>query len=73
MFSFYDPLRISLRFLRGTSFQSLGIRLFMSANFKGEEIYSGGIPVFFLVNRDKRALQKKLPHSYDEVMEVLNQ
>ena len=52
-------------------FQSLGIRQFMSANFKGEEIYTGGIPVFFLVNHDKRVLQKKLPHSYDEVIEVL--
>jgi len=53
------------------SFQSIGIRQFLSANFKGEKIYTGGIPVFFLVDRNKKVLEKKLPHSYDEVMQLL--
>lgn len=52
-------------------FQSIGIRNFLSSNFPNEKIYTGGIPVFFLVSRDKEVLIKKLPHSYDEVMEVL--
>lgn len=52
-------------------FQSIGIWQFFSSNFPDEKIYTGGIPVFFLVNRDKNVLIKKLPHSYDEVMKVL--
>ncbi|NOU59896.1 TlpA family protein disulfide reductase [Marinifilum caeruleilacunae] len=52
-------------------FQAVGIRQFMSANFKGEEIYTGGIPVFFLVNREMKVLHKKLPHTYDEAIELL--
>ena len=53
------------------SFQSIGIRQFLSANFKGEKIYTGGIPVFFLVDSNKEILQKKLPHSYDDVIQIL--
>jgi len=53
------------------SFQSIGIRQFLSANFKEEKIYTGGIPVFFLVDSNKKVLQKKLPHSYDEIIQVL--
>ncbi|WP_421921129.1 TlpA family protein disulfide reductase [Marinifilum sp.] len=53
-------------------FQSLGIRQFLTSNFPDDKIYTGGIPVFFLVNRDKKILEKKLPHAYDEVVELLN-
>lgn len=52
-------------------FQSIGIRQFLSSNFPDEKIYTGGIPVFFLVSRGKEVLIKKLPHSYDELMEIL--
>ncbi|MCY1635805.1 TlpA family protein disulfide reductase [Marinifilum sp. D737] len=52
-------------------FQSVGIRQFLSSNFPNEKIFTGGIPVFFLVSRDKEVLVKKLPHTYDEVMEIL--
>jgi thiol-disulfide isomerase/thioredoxin len=52
-------------------FQSIGIRQFLSSDFSNEKIYTGGIPVFFLINREKKVLIKKLPHFYDEVMEVL--
>lgn len=52
-------------------FQSIGIRQFLNSNFPNDKIYTGGIPVFFLVSRDKEVLIKKLPHSYDEVMEIL--
>ncbi|WP_321279956.1 thioredoxin family protein [Marinifilum fragile] len=53
-------------------FQSIGIRQFLSSNFPNEKIYIGGIPVFFLVSRDQEVLIKNLPHSYNEVMEMLN-
>ncbi|WP_282015943.1 thioredoxin domain-containing protein [Marinifilum flexuosum] len=52
-------------------FQSIGIRQFLSSNFPNEKIYTGGIPVFVLVSRDKEVLVKKLPHTYDGVMEIL--
>lgn len=54
-------------------FQSIGIRQFLSSNFPNEKIFTGGIPVFFLVSREKEVLMKKLPHSYDEVMNVLRE
>jgi hypothetical protein len=53
-------------------FQSIAIRQFLFSNFPNKKIYTGGIPVFFLVSRDKEVVIKKLPHTYDEVMEVLN-
>ena len=52
-------------------FQTLGIKQFLSANFKGEKIYTGGIPVFFLVDRNGKVLNKKLPHSCEELISDL--
>lgn len=52
-------------------FQTLGIKQFLSANFKGEKIYTGGIPVFFLVDHNGKILNKKLPHSYEELISAL--
>lgn len=52
-------------------FQSLGIRKFLSANFKGEKIYNGALPVFFLVNRNKKVLVNKLPNNYDDAIAIL--
>lgn len=52
-------------------FQTIGINSFLSSNFIKTKIYDGGIPVFFLVDRNGKVLNKKLPHSYDELMEAL--
>ncbi|WP_101261053.1 redoxin family protein [Labilibaculum filiforme] len=54
-------------------FQNLGIQLLLEKAFPGEEIFTRAIPVLFLVDRNGKVLNKKLPHNYNEVIGVLNQ
>ncbi|MBL4559545.1 MAG: redoxin family protein [Labilibaculum sp.] len=52
-------------------FQNLGIQLLLDASFPDEDIFTRAIPVFFLVDKKGKVLNKKLPHSYDEAIRLL--
>jgi thiol-disulfide isomerase/thioredoxin len=53
-------------------FQNLGIQFLLERSFPNDEIFTRAIPVFFLVDRNGKILNKKLPHDYDEVIRLLN-
>lgn len=53
-------------------FQNLGIEFLLEKTFPNDEIFSRAIPVFFLVDRNGKVLIKKLPHSYEESISLLN-
>ncbi|MUP39691.1 TlpA family protein disulfide reductase [Labilibaculum euxinus] len=52
-------------------FQNLGIQLLLKKNFPNNDIFTRAIPVFFLADKNGKVLNKKLPHSYDDVMNVI--
>ena len=54
-------------------FQNLGIKFLLEKTFPNDEIFTRAIPVLFLVDRNGKVLHKKLPHSYEEAILVLNQ
>ncbi|MDM8160439.1 redoxin family protein [Labilibaculum sp. K2S] len=53
-------------------FQNSGIHFLLEKTFPNDEIFTRAIPVFFLVDRKGKVLNKKLPHSYDEAIYLLN-
>ncbi|RUT78771.1 TlpA family protein disulfide reductase [Ancylomarina longa] len=53
-------------------FQNIGIQLLLERTFPNDKIFTRAIPVFFLVDRNKNILQKKIPHSYYEAIRVVN-
>ncbi len=53
-------------------FQNLGIQFLLEKTFPNEAIFTRAIPVFFLVDRNGKVLNKKLPHSYDEAIRLLS-
>ncbi|MDQ1771720.1 redoxin family protein [Labilibaculum sp. A4] len=53
-------------------FQNLGIQFLLEKTFPKAEIFTRAIPVFFLVDRNGKVLNKKLPHCYDEFMNVIS-
>ncbi|WP_321319636.1 redoxin family protein [Labilibaculum sp.] len=53
-------------------FQNLGIQFLLEKTFPNDEIFTRAIPVFFLVDKNGKVLNKKLPHSYDEAISLLN-
>lgn len=53
-------------------FQNLGIQFLLERSFPNDEIFTRAIPVFFLVGRNGKVLNKKLPHSYNEAIGLLN-
>ncbi len=52
-------------------FQNLGIQFLLEKTFPEEEIFTRAIPVFILVDREGKLINKKLPHSYDEAIRLL--
>jgi len=52
-------------------FQNIGIQLLLERTFPNDKIFTRAIPVFFLVDRNKHILQKKIPHSYYEAMRII--
>ncbi|WP_320020216.1 redoxin family protein [Labilibaculum manganireducens] len=53
-------------------FQNLGIQFLLEKTFPKAGIFTRAIPVFFLVDRNGKVLNKKLPYSYDEAIRLLN-
>ncbi|MBI9056732.1 MAG: TlpA family protein disulfide reductase [Labilibaculum sp.] len=52
-------------------FQNLGIQFLLEGSFPNDEIFTRAIPVFFLVDRNGKVLNKKLPHSCEELISNL--
>ncbi len=53
-------------------FQNLGIQFLLEKTFPNDEIFTRAIPVFFLVDRKGKVLNKKLPHTYSELKNVID-
>jgi len=53
-------------------FQNLGIQFLLEKSFPNNVIFTRAIPVFFLVDKNGKILNKKFPHSYDEAIYLLN-
>lgn len=56
---------------KGT-FQNLGIQFLLEETFPDTELFTRAIPVFFLIDRNKKVLHKKIPHTYNEAITVLS-
>lgn len=71
-----NALRENTYFLNFTgpdkgAFQNLGIKFLLEETFPEDELFTRGIPVFFLIDRNKKVLHKKIPHTYNEARAVL--
>lgn len=53
-------------------FQNLGIQFLLQRSFPNDEVFTRDIPVFFLVDRNRNILNKKIPYSYNEAIFLLS-